>query len=83
VLLLDEPAAGLSRAEAVALVALVRRTAGRAGVLLVEHDQHVVALADRAVVLHDGKVLAAGPPTEALRHPDVVAAYLGETPAPV
>jgi sulfate-transporting ATPase len=77
VLLLDEPAAGLSRQESAALITLVRRTAGEAAVLLIEHDQHVVALADRAVVLHLGKVLAAGPPAEALRHPDVVTAYLG------
>jgi sulfate-transporting ATPase len=83
VLLLDEPAAGLSRNESEALVAMVRRTAGEAAVLLIEHDQHVVALADRAVVLHAGKVLATGRPAEALRHPDVVTAYLGEIPAPV
>jgi sulfate-transporting ATPase len=83
VLLLDEPAAGLSRTESETLIQLVRRTAGGAAVLLIEHDQHVVALADRAVVLHLGKVLATGPPAEALRHPDVVTAYLGEIPAPV
>ena len=83
VLLLDEPAAGLSRHESEAMIALLRTTAGEAAVLLVEHDQHVVALADRAVVLHSGKVLAAGPPAEALRHPGVVEAYLGQTPAPV
>ncbi|MGH9042128.1 MAG: ABC transporter permease subunit [Acidimicrobiia bacterium] len=83
VLLLDEPAAGLSRHESEGLIALVRRTAGEAAVLLVEHDQYVVGLADRAVVLHLGKVLADGPPAEALHHPDVVIAYLGETPATV
>ena len=80
VLLLDEPAAGLSRKESEALIHLVRDTAGDAAVLLVEHDQHAVALADRAVVLHQGRVLASGPPEVALAHPDVVAAYLG-TPA--
>jgi sulfate-transporting ATPase len=83
VLLLDEPAAGLSRHESEAMIDLLRNTADEAAVLLVEHDQHVVALADRAVVMHSGKVLAAGPPAEALRHPDVVDAYLGQTPAPV
>ncbi len=77
VLLLDEPASGLGRKESEALINLVRDTAGDAAVLLIEHDQHVVAMADRAVVLHLGQVLAAGPPAEALRHPDVVAAYLG------
>jgi iron-sulfur cluster repair di-iron protein len=86
VLLLDEPAAGLSRPESEAMISVLRDTAGEAAVLLVEHDQHVVALADRAVVLHLGKVLAAGPPAEALRHPDVVDAYLGgemhDTPGP-
>jgi ABC-type branched-subunit amino acid transport system ATPase component len=83
VLLLDEPAAGLSRKESDAMIALLRSTAAGAAVLLVEHDQHVVALADRAVVLHLGRVLTAGPPAEALRHPDVVDAYLGSMPAPV
>ena len=57
-LLLDEPAAGLNRKEAEALITLVRDTAGDAAVLLVEHDQHVVAMADRVVVLHLGRVLA-------------------------
>jgi ABC-type branched-subunit amino acid transport system ATPase component len=33
--------------------------------------------------MHSGRVLAAGPPADALRHPDVVDAYLGQTPAPV
>ncbi len=83
VLLLDEPAAGLTRKESEAMIAMLRSTAGGAAVLVVEHDQHVVGLADRAVVLHLGKVLAAGPPAEALRHPDVVDAYLGQLPAPV
>jgi ABC-type branched-subunit amino acid transport system ATPase component/ABC-type branched-subunit amino acid transport system permease subunit len=83
VLLLDEPAAGLSRKESEAMIALLRRTAAGAAVLLVEHDQHVVALADRVVVLHLGRVLTAGPPAEALRHPGVVDAYLGSMPAPV
>jgi hypothetical protein len=41
-----------------------------------------VAMADRAVVLHLGRVLAEGPPSEALRHPEVVAAYLGATADP-
>ena len=82
VLLLDEPAAGLGRSESTALMAMLRATAGTAAVLLVEHDQHVVALADRAVVLHQGRVLADGPPREALRHPEVLAAYLGEPVVP-
>jgi ABC-type branched-subunit amino acid transport system ATPase component len=77
VLLLDEPAAGLARKESEALINLVRDSATAAAVLLIEHDQHVVALADRAVVLHLGQVLATGPPEVALAHPDVVAAYLG------
>jgi branched-chain amino acid transport system ATP-binding protein len=79
VLLLDEPASGLGRKESDALMNLVRETAGDAAVLLIEHDQHVVAMADRAVVMHLGRVLAEGPPSEALRHPEVVAAYLGAT----
>ena len=77
VLLLDEPAAGLSVAEANQMLALVREAAPQAAVLIVEHAQHVIAQVDRVVVLDQGRILADGPPAEVLADPGVRAVYLG------
>jgi branched-chain amino acid transport system ATP-binding protein len=80
VLLLDEPAAGLSMKESVALAELLRDLASRwkVTVLLVEHDMEVVfSICDRITVLHLGRVLAEGTPDEIRRIPEVVTAYLG------
>jgi branched-chain amino acid transport system permease protein len=79
VLMLDEPAAGLDLAETGVLGQVVAQAA-RAGVavLLVEHDvAFVTQLADRVVVLDRGRLIFAGSPAEALRHPEVAAAYFG------
>lgn len=77
VLLLDEPAAGMSRAEAAGMVDLVRDLAPRAAVLLVEHVDEVVARADRAIVLDAGRVIAVGAPADVLADPRVRACYSG------
>jgi branched-chain amino acid transport system ATP-binding protein len=82
VLLLDEPAAGLSMKESVALAELLRDLASRwkVTVLLVEHDMEVVfSICDRITVLHLGRVLAEGAPDEIRKIPEVVTAYLGST----
>ena len=82
VLLLDEPAAGLSMKESVALAELLRDLATRwkVTVLLVEHDMEVVfSICDRITVLHLGRVLAEGAPDEIRKIPEVVTAYLGST----
>jgi branched-chain amino acid transport system ATP-binding protein len=82
VLLLDEPAAGLSMKESVALAKLLRDLASRwrVTVLLVEHDMDVVfSICDRITVLHLGRVLAEGTPAEIRAIPEVVTAYLGST----
>ena len=80
VVLLDEPAAGLAghtRERFVAALAAIPSTFG-SSVLLIEHDLDVVAATcDRVIVLNFGRVIADGPPGEALTHPAVVAAYLG------
>jgi sulfate-transporting ATPase len=81
VLLLDEPAAGLSDSESRHLGDVIVRVAREDGlaVLMIEHDVALVtAICDRVVVLDFGKVLAAGPPAEVTNDPLVVAAYLGE-----
>ena len=80
VLLLDEVMAGLNEAElahSVDIVRSVRDTLGTA-ILWVEHVMSaVIQLAERAVVLNFGKVLAEGAPEVVMRNPQVIDAYLG------
>jgi branched-chain amino acid transport system ATP-binding protein len=79
VMLLDEPAAGMGRAETLELVALLQKLRGGRTILLVEHDMDAVfSLADRITVLVYGKVLATGVPLEVRQNAEVRAAYLGE-----
>jgi ABC-type branched-subunit amino acid transport system ATPase component len=81
VLLLDEVMAGLNEAElahSVAIVRSVRDTLGTA-ILWVEHVMSaVIQLAERAIVLNFGQVLAEGEPDVVMRDPRVVDAYLGQ-----
>ena len=82
VLLLDEPAAGLSDVETAELAHLVRRLADDWGIaiLLVEHDMtFVMSVCDDIVVLDFGMQISAGTPQEIRRDPAVIAAYLGES----
>lgn len=78
-LLLDEPVAGMNEVESEALGALFRDLAASGvGILLIEHDVKFVSRLCRSVhVLDSGRIIASGPPGEVLKHPDVVAAYLG------
>jgi branched-chain amino acid transport system ATP-binding protein len=81
VLLLDEPAAGLSDADTVKLGGLLQRLA-RAGlaVVLVEHDMALVmSISDEIIVLDAGRRIAAGSPAVVRNDPAVRAAYLGTT----
>jgi branched-chain amino acid transport system ATP-binding protein len=80
VLLLDEPAAGLTMEESLALARILRDLASRwsVTVLLVEHDMQVVfSICDRISVLHLGTALAEGTVAEIRADQRVVAAYLG------
>ncbi|MFC7111326.1 ABC transporter ATP-binding protein [Nonomuraea rubra] len=82
-LLLDEPAAGLNGEEVRQLADIVRsiRDSG-VTVIIIEHNMGLVmSLCDQVTVLSSGKVIADGPPAEVAVHPDVVAAYLGDSMA--
>ena len=83
-LLLDEPAAGLSREDKTRLASLLRRIADAGiGVLLVEHDMALVmGISDEVIVLESGRFLAAGTPGEVRADPNVLRAYLGESAPP-
>jgi ABC-type branched-subunit amino acid transport system ATPase component len=83
VLMLDEPGAGLSAREIVALRSLITEVAGAGvGVLLIEHNVPLVLeLADEVTVLHQGTVIAHGEPSYVGSHPEVVQSFLGRSQA--
>ena len=79
-LLLDEPAAGMNESETGQLIKDIHGLKDKVdAILLVEHDMNLIRqLSDRLVAMDAGKKIAEGTPTEVLRHPEVLKAYLGE-----
>ncbi len=78
VILLDEPTAGMNRAETAAAVALIRKVTEGKTLVMVEHDMGVVFdLADRVSVLVYGEIIASGAPAAIRANPRVQEAYLG------
>jgi ABC-type branched-subunit amino acid transport system permease subunit/ABC-type branched-subunit amino acid transport system ATPase component len=77
-LLLDEPAAGLSPAEIGPIVDTLRNLDRSITILLVEHDMDVAfAVADRVIVFNHGEQVAEGSPAEVRKNPEVNRIYLG------
>ncbi|WP_299988780.1 ABC transporter ATP-binding protein [uncultured Ruegeria sp.] len=78
-LLLDEPMAGLGRAESEELVDTLQSLKAQVPLLMVEHDMEAVfSMADRISVLESGQIVAAGTPEQVRSDPQARAAYLGE-----
>jgi branched-chain amino acid transport system ATP-binding protein len=83
-LMLDEPTAGMGDQETYDIARLIRRLHRQEGltIMLIEHDMRVVFnLADRIMVLAEGRVLAEGKPQEIADSDKVQAAYLGKAAA--
>lgn len=77
-LLLDEPASGLSEKELPELGELIKDLASEAGVVVIEHRMDLVmSVCDSVVVLDFGRVIAHGTPEQVQADPAVTAAYLG------
>ncbi|MGQ4273802.1 ABC transporter ATP-binding protein [Terrihabitans sp. B22-R8] len=80
-LLLDEPTAGMNPTETEEMTTLLldlRQLYPQLGMLVIEHKLSLVRrIADRVVVLNQGRVLLEDTPSHALDHPEVVEAYLG------
>jgi len=79
VMLLDEPTSGLDSESLGRIVPMVRRLVDHGKtVLLIEHNMEVISeLSDQVVFLHQGRVLAAGPPAAITRDPALTEIYFG------
>lgn len=77
-LLVDEPAAGLTDRETILTAELLTELAGRHTLIVIEHDMDFVRrLNSRVTVLNEGKVLADGTLAEVQANAEVIEAYLG------
>jgi ABC-type branched-subunit amino acid transport system ATPase component len=77
-LMLDEPVGGLNPEEIRAMIALIQSLREECGIFIIEHTMKVItSLADRVVVLVNGKKLVDDTPTAVLRHREVIDVYLG------
>jgi branched-chain amino acid transport system ATP-binding protein len=78
VLILDEPTQGLAPDEIDGLLALIRRVAANATILLIEHNMKAVLEVSRRITVMDrGRVVAEGTPQEIEANPEVQRVYLG------
>jgi branched-chain amino acid transport system ATP-binding protein len=78
-MMLDEPASGLSRGERVALTELLLQLDPEITLILIEHDMDVaLRVADRVTMMHDGRVIVEGTPSEIRANQTVHDLYLGK-----
>ena len=78
--MLDEPVAGVNPKlrQKISKILLALKKQGET-ILLIEHDMNFTfGLADRVIVMDEGKVIAQGKPAEIKNNPKVLEAYLGE-----
>lgn len=81
-IMLDEPAAGLSPSERLILTRLIKNLPRQVTLILIEHDMEIVLdLADNITVLHRGAVIAEGTPAEIKSNQEVQNVYLGSSHA--
>lgn len=79
ILLLDEPTAGMSPAETMAMVRRIAELPKELTIVIIEHDMDVVfQVADQVTVLYQGQVLVEGDPVKVQQDPRVLEVYLGE-----
>lgn len=83
VVLLDEPAAGLTTEETADLMDTIQDVGEERTVLLIEHDMELVmGISERISVLHEGRLLAQGAPDAVRNDPEVIRTYIGEEEEP-
>jgi branched-chain amino acid transport system ATP-binding protein len=79
VLLLDEPASGLSPGERQRIAQIIKELSQDITLILIEHDMSVaLGLADQVAVLHRGSIILEGTPDEVRANPEVREVYLGK-----
>jgi branched-chain amino acid transport system ATP-binding protein len=77
-LLMDEPTSGLPSSETDRIKKFIKDISDHLSVVIIEHDMSVVlTISDNIVVLHQGQLIAHGPPDEIQANEDVQEAYLG------
>ncbi len=76
--LLDEPTSGMSPEETIRMVRLIRKLARQRTMVVIEHNMNLVwSISTTITVLHQGQVIATGPPAEIEKNQEVRKAYLG------
>jgi branched-chain amino acid transport system ATP-binding protein len=76
VLALDEPFSGLSDMEIDEVIRVFRKYSHQKTILIIEHKiSKLVGIVDRLAVMHEGKIVASGPPKETLENPEVRRVY--------
>jgi branched-chain amino acid transport system ATP-binding protein len=77
-LLLDEPSAGLTASESIAIMEMIRNLGPDVAAIVIAHDMDLVfGVAERIIVLHHGRIISQGTPEEVQSNPKVKETYMG------